>query len=110
LKIWKYDVAYHRKLYTCVTCTHRVCVCTSEDSLVLCNKKLGTVIVSTINESNQVNRGVQEVGLGDASPNHDDVVVYSAKKFAGDTSDCKGSGRFFGHNFCKCKSERGGFK
>lgn len=87
MKIWKYDIAYHRSFYTCEECTHMVCGCTNEDSTVLCHKKLGTLIVSRTKQGDSVHRRVPEVGLRDASTDNDDVVVYSAEKFTGDSRD-----------------------
>jgi hypothetical protein len=103
----KYEFSYHRSFYTCVDCTRLLCVYTEDDATMLCSKKLGTLIVSRVKPSNQIHRRVQETGLGNASADYDDVVIHSAEKFTGNPSDCKGSGRFLGRDFCECKPKRG---
>lgn len=87
MKLLGYEIAYHRKVYTCATCTHTVCGCLSEDAFLVCNKRLGTVIVSRISKSDKVNRGIQETGLGDASADYVDLTVYRTKERPTDTGD-----------------------
>ena len=87
MRIWKYDVAYHRSFYTCETCTHGVCGCLAEDAFLVCNKRIGTVIVSRIDKSDKIHRGIQETGLGDASSDDANVVAYRTPKRTRDTGD-----------------------
>ena len=88
MRIWKYEIVYHRNFYTCVKCTRMICHCSDgHRDGVWCLGRLGTVYVSRIDKSDKVHRGIQETGLGDASSNDANVVAYRTPKRARDTCD-----------------------
>lgn len=86
-KIGKFDIAFHRTIYTCETCTHVVCGCTDETTLAFCVKRIGTFFVSKIDESDKVCGRVQKDGLGDAGSDYVDLALYRTKERPEDTSD-----------------------
>ena len=102
----KYDVAFHRNLYTCASCTLGVCLDRTENELTLCVGKIGTLYVSRITKSNQNNRRVQEARLGDAGPDDANTAIYCEERGAWVTPNSKGSRRVPGGDGGKRKSKR----
>ena len=91
MRMGSYEISFHRSFYTCDTCTHVICGCTSEDSLAICSKKIGTLFVSKIDKGDESNRRVQETGHGDASADYVDLALYRSEERPEDSSDSKRS-------------------